>query len=291
MKPAVRQAVARTFVEQKGWAGLGKKAGSSRWLLRVESWEEEIGAGTVRQGGAWREAGFILFTPPLVSSEFGKGVLPGRGFTSTISAGETWPSSFGKSGAGFGVGSWKEKNRSWALGKLRLHELDLFESLASWQEGPVQFRLRVSEAAATLARVESKSWLLCLELVPSLEQFLQKLSFGKRLVSAQPSFGKQGKFVLRLLPFGKCREEGKKIGAGSEVLVLWFPGILELGLLSWVLADSASREELGTEAQPDPLGAGAFGKQRFEGALSTLVELGTRVSAKWLRHGSPRAGS
>ncbi|CAB4270700.1 unnamed protein product [Prunus armeniaca] len=50
------------------------------WPLRVDSWKEEIGAGTVRQGGAWGEAGFILFILPLVSSEFGKRVVPGRGF-------------------------------------------------------------------------------------------------------------------------------------------------------------------------------------------------------------------
>ncbi|CAB4301248.1 unnamed protein product [Prunus armeniaca] len=35
------------------------------WPLRVDSWKEEIGAGTVRQGGAWGEAGFILFILPL----------------------------------------------------------------------------------------------------------------------------------------------------------------------------------------------------------------------------------
>ncbi|CAB4277076.1 unnamed protein product [Prunus armeniaca] len=121
------------------------------WLLRVESWEEEIGAGTVRQGGAWREAG-----------------------------------------------SWNEKNRSWALGKLRLHELDLFESLASWQEGPVQFRPRVSEAAATLARVEKEDWgwsfeielgvlglgvLISLELGPVATFWVSRANHGSSVLS------------------------------------------------------------------------------------------------------------
>ncbi|CAL8162820.1 unnamed protein product [Prunus armeniaca] len=303
---AVRQAVARTFVEQKGarqkgWAAhaLAVRQGCVlflSWLLRVESWEEEIGAGTVRQGGAWREAGFILFTPPLVSSEFGKGVLPGRGFTSTISAGETWPSSFGKSGAGFGVGSWKEKNRSWALGQhLGKRGRSNF--------GSELVRLRPPWLGSSLGV------LISLELGPVATFWVSRANHGSSVLSwfqVLSSFYRNCRsasawFQLNQASASKAREEGKKIGARSEVLVLWFPGILELGLLSWVLADSATNrsrgwviKRVGTSlctAQPDPLGAGAFGKQRFEGALSTLVELGTRVSAKWLRHGSPRAGS
>ncbi|CAB4299556.1 unnamed protein product [Prunus armeniaca] len=71
------------------------------------------------------------------------------------------------------------------------------------------------------------------------------------------------------------------------VLVVLADLSLELGPVAtfWVSRANQSRgwviKRVGTSlcmAQPDPLGAGAFGKQRFEGALSTLVELGTRVS-------------
>ncbi|CAL2276071.1 unnamed protein product [Prunus armeniaca] len=86
-------------------------------------------------------------------------------------------------------------------------------------------------------------------------------------------------FVLRPLPFGKCREEGKKIGAGSEV---WALGAGLFGYFGKCLGKSWRFW----------FGLGDLVSSCFELNLRQVAGLSVWwVSAKWLRHGSPRAGS